>query len=683
MRRYLLFLFLLITFIPNLSNAQTEEKILEEISLSASDPDVFTEDLTAQLELLKPLQKNPLNLNTISEEELQQIFFLSANQINQFFLHRQKSGPFLSVNELQVIPGFTPEVIIQMLPYITVKPSNTLKLSDLRKKSLDNSAWSMFTYSRTLQPAKGYQITDPERSKYLGSPDRLLARFRWSHQDKLLFTLNMKKDPGEPFFAAKQRYGFDYYAGSIYYRNIKQANHLILGDFHVQLGQGLMVWTGPQFGNRNAIAPILQQPIGIRPHTGMTESRFFRGIAASFRKKNFQFIPFLSYKKETAILNHLPDLGWVVTSINYSGLHRTPSEQRNRRTTGIFNAGTSMHWSNLNWKLGLGYLYHQLQYPLQPRPTYYNQYRFRGTTLHQFNAHYQYSFYNLLLYGETAHSIGSGWANYHGLSAGLGRKFSINIRYRHYQPNYQQFFAQSFQAQSNLGNEQGAYLSLAYHPFRKFDWIGSFDYVQFQKPRYRVRLPSEGWLFQSQMSYNWYKKGYLRLRYQYKWFQENFPAESKLQNSIANVLRHQVRLNFQYKLTDNWMLNNQVEGRHFAKDGAYAKKGLLALQDVIWKNPGNPFSANLRLAWFNVDSYDARIYTYERDVLYAFSFPSFFRNGIRAYANLKCRIGKSLEFCGKAAHTHYFGIDEMGSGLDLIAGNQRTDIRVQIRYSWN
>src|SRR5688500_17908598 len=79
-------------------------RIADELIASESDQDETT--LEAQYENLTQLLSNPVDLNKIGVEHLRQFYFLNENQIQQFLKYRVEQGAFLSVYELQAVPGF-------------------------------------------------------------------------------------------------------------------------------------------------------------------------------------------------------------------------------------------------------------------------------------------------------------------------------------------------------------------------------------------------------------------------------------------------------------------------------------------------------------------------------------------------------------------------------------------------
>ena len=65
--------------------------------------------------------------NKTSKEELRELYFLNAYQIDKLLVHIEKNGKLLSYLELQTIAGFDVQTIQNLLPFITIKSSVTTK----------------------------------------------------------------------------------------------------------------------------------------------------------------------------------------------------------------------------------------------------------------------------------------------------------------------------------------------------------------------------------------------------------------------------------------------------------------------------------------------------------------------------------------------------------------------------
>ena len=94
------------------------------------------------------------------------------------------------------------------------------------------------------------------------------------------------------------------------------------------------------------------------------------------------------------------------------------------------------------------------------------------------------------------------------------------------------------------------------------------------------------------------------------------------------------------------------------------------------------YSMNMRFQYFETEGYNSRIYTYENDVLYNYSIPSFFDKGYRIYINISHDFGKKLTIWSKLSSTIYPEKSGMGSGLDAIEGKGKTDLHFEIQYKF-
>jgi hypothetical protein len=93
-----------------------------------------------------------------------------------------------------------------------------------------------------------------------------------------------------------------------------------------------------------------------------------------------------------------------------------------------------------------------------------------------------------------------------------------------------------------------------------------------------------------------------------------------------------------------------------------------------------PVSANLRLQYFETDDYNSRLYAYENDVLYSFSIPVFYEKGYRYYLNINYDLSRKLSAWFRISQTIYPNRSSIGSGLDEINGNRKTEIKLQMIY---
>lgn len=111
-----------------------------------------------------------------------------------------------------------------------------------------------------------------------------------------------------------------------------------------------------------------------------------------------------------------------------------------------------------------------------------------------------------------------------------------------------------------------------------------------------------------------------------------------------------------------------------------AEKGFLGFIDVLCHPPFFLLSCNVRLQYFETGGYHSRLYAYEDDVLYSYSVPPSYGKGFRYYLNIRYDLSKKITAWIRCAETIYPGQKIIGSGLDEIRGNHKTELKLEARY---
>ncbi|SFC20965.1 Helix-hairpin-helix motif-containing protein [Parapedobacter composti] len=680
MRLDKLIITLIAVLLVSVLKAQTEPDIwveqLMELTAEELPEDV---DLSELVERLHYYQNHPIDLNRTDGTELLELQFLPQSFVENLLAYREYTGRFLSVYELQVIDGVEERLLRWLMPYVSVDTRSSLREIGLDSLLRAGRHELMVRYGRTLQQRRGYTITDEARSRYLGSPDQLLVRYRLHLSRDIQFAVNMKKDAGEAFFSGAQRYGFDFYSGSLYVRNQGMLQHAVIGDYALQLGQGAAMWNGLGFGKSAIMHGMARQATGIRPYTSTNEIRFLRGAAATIGSGRFAITPFFSWRRMDGSVSHTADGRAIVTSFGETGLHRTPSEVAGRGAVKQWVYGADVQYRHRQLRIGSAVFHTRLDAEVTAPSQLRNRFVFNGDRLWNTSLYYNYSLHGVYLFGEAAHSLGSGYAFVNGLMASLHPHLSLGLHYRNYRPDYHSFFNQGIAESNTAFNERGFYSGLVYHPSRTVEWVLYADVFRFPWLRYRVDAPSRGIDLFSQFTYTWYKKANVSVRYRFRQREENTSAELQ-HHTVVPVVRQQMRISGQYKVNDVWQMRSRIESSYYRKEAAPLEIGWLVYHDVICKPMNGRWSGNARIAVFNTPSYNSRIYAYENDVLYAGSFPLYHQNGIRTYINLRRRFGRMTDVWLRYALSVYRGTAEIGSGLDTIEGSRRSDVRLQVRW---
>ena len=668
-----------ITLVFAQSDVDTEQ-IIESITENVTEDFDYSE-LTDRLSYY---QKNPINLNKAKREQLQELIFLSPIQINALLQHIKENGNLLDLLELQTIEGYDIETIKNLEKYVSIGVKNSLNNVSLNKLLTKSNHDMLMRYGQLFQDQKGFTIPDSiNRSKYLGSPMRLFTRYRYNYGQHISASLNMEKDAGEQFLSGPDNRGFDFYSGNISILNLGKVSHIVLGDYSLQFGQGLSLWSGLGFGKGAAIITLAKQDLGLRSYTSANESSFFRGTSATIKLNNFSFTPFISYKNVDASLNAIDtnEVNDVVGSLGISGLHRTESELINKNSVSQLVYGSNVQFNAQKFRIGFTGYQTSFGRKFESGKALYNKFEFADKSLTNFSFHYNYSLKNTYFFGEVAHSLGSGYAFLNGMVSSIAPQVSILLLHRNYQKDYHSFFNQAISEASNAVNEKGFYSGIVIKPGSKWELTSYADFFQFPWLKFGVDAPSKGYELFSQLVYSPSKQMKVIGRFKLEERQENDDLENTV-NTLQQVTKQNYRLEINYKINKVFTLRNRLEIVQFQKEQNNAQHGYLMYQDVIYGPLQSKFSGNIRFAIFDTPGFNSRIYAYENDVLYSYSVLAYQNRGLRYYINGRYTLKKGMDFWLRYSLINYINKEVIGSGLDQIDGHIRSDIKFQIRYQF-
>ena len=674
---FILFLFIVEPHIAYAQDGDTDiiEKILDILS---RDP-IDDQDYSDVAERLTYYRKHPIDLNKATKEQLKELIFLSPIQINEILNHSLENGPFINVFELQSIKSLDVESISLLLYF--VKVTLPVPLQDMTFKKLVQKADHdlMIRMGQILEGQAGFsKLANTKEANYQGSASRVLTRYRYNYSNTLAASLNMEKDAGEIFFDSGKNKGFDFYSGNISFRGNGIVKKLLVGDYALQFGQGLVMWSGSSFGKGAGISTIAKQDFGLKPYSSVNESMFLRGTSGTFKYKKISFTPFISKKNLDASLT---DEGKEISTISISGLHRTKSEldNKSRLSSTIYGAHIQLNSKSLT----IGFTSYQTRFslPFGIGKSLYEQYDFVGNSLTNLGLHYDYNYKNTYFFGEMAHSKNGGSASINGIISSLSPKVSLVLMHRRYTKNYHSFFSQAISESSNTVNESGFYSALSLKFDSKWDLFTYSDFFRFPWLKFRVNAPSSGYEIFAQINYRMDKKLKLSSRFKQQVREEN-PEDIIAGSGLETVDKQNYRIEISYSINDRFSLRNRVEMVRYQKGGSKYELGFLNYQDIIYKPLSSKISGNIRFGIFDTESFNSRIYAYENDVLYSYSVPAYQGKGIRFYFNARYTLIRDFDLWLRYSLTSYYDQNTVGSGDDQINGNKRSDIRLQIRYQF-
>ncbi len=664
--------------LSRITYSQVQNEALIEQIIESMAPNLSEEyDYSEITERLNHYRKTPFNINTAAREQLQELFFISAAQVNAIISHREKNGLFIDVLELQSIPGFDPQTLRWLLNFIVVSTPGELKSLSLQKLMTKAEHDLMLRFGRVLEKQSGFYSSNlTEDRAYAGSVMRMFTRYRYNYSNVLLVSLNLEKDAGEALTFKRGYPGFDFYSANILYKGNGLIKKIIAGDYSLQFGQGLGMWAGTGFGKGANLNSIAKQDIGLRPYSSVNEALFMRGFSTTLGLKKISFTPFYSGRRIDASMS---ESRMEISSLQVNGLHRTQTEILNKNTVSQYVYGANLQYNKRDFNSGLTVYHTRFSKPFAGPKSLYQLYNFKGSDLSNISLNYSYTLKNSYFFGEAAHSINSGYAFLNGLISSLAPRVSLVLMYRSYAKNYHSFFNQALAESSNAVNEKGFYSGLSIKFNREWEFYTYADFFRFPWLKFRVDGPSSGYELFAQLNYTPGKLLKLSGRFRQQIKEEN-TEEPGVGLDLAD--KRDLRLELIYKISDDFTVRNRAEAVRYQKGNLNPEFGFLSIQDIIYNPMGSKFSGNIRFAIFETAGFNTRIYTYENDVLYAYSVPAYQGKGTRFYFNCRYTISRKIDLWMRYALTSYEDQETIGSGGDLINGNKRSDIRLQLRLQF-
>lgn len=645
------------------------------------DQDIF--------EKLEIYARNPVNLNKSSFDELEELQLLSPTQISALIDYRAKHGKLISIYELQAVPGFDILTIKNILPFIKV--SGDLDDTQMSLKELFSTGRNQILarWDRVLEQKKGYtELEDDETgSRYLGDPNRFYFRFKHTNDTRLSYGITMEKDPGEEFFTGSNKNGFDFYSAHIFIKKYsKRLKAIAIGDFAASFGQGLVLFSGFGRGKGPDVMAVRRSASTLRAFSSVSEALFYRGggvtlgltdhieltVFGSRRFKDGNLLQPDTLDAEEQVLRF--------SSLQITGLHRTEAEIEDKGGLQETVVGGSLKYQTDHAHIAFNALYTTFDRALSRSPRPYNQFFFSGSRLLNLSTDYSFVYRNFNFFGETAVSDNGGLATLNGLLIGLDRKVNMSLMFRHYEKEYQALNVFPFAEAGGGRNETGLYIGLQIIPNRNWSLQTYYDIFRHPYLRFSADAPSTGYEYLAKLTYRKKRKMEAYIQYRFERKQENVPDPEARIDYLLNRDRTQFRVHFSYNVTSQLTLKSRAEYAFFNNNFEAPSKGFMLYQDIVFKPKDFPLSLTTRYAIYNTDDYDSRIYAYENSILNDFLNPAYYNQGSRFYINLRFTKFRNASLELRYAQTLWENENTIGSGLEEINGNTRSDIRVQAKF---
>ncbi len=592
---YVLILFLMIGLpwrvLANQNGVFTTEDIINDIYYQLTETQQITsEDVLTQL---TQYAAQPLNINTITEQQLSELYFLSATQIDDILLY-VFHHPLVSMEELNLI--------------------NSLSESDIR-------ALQVFTFVGPVQPDKKMHFREVFRYAKHEMTERLDLRnietfesdpvyshfqYKFNYHNRVQMGLALKRPPSGD--ASSLTWGM-----YLQLNEIGCFHTIVGGNYQAHFGQGLVLSNPFHMGKNNYVLNAGMAAEGLKKYTS-TDGQGLHGAGAT----------------ATFAIGD----GNLDASLLYSWTQ--PNDTLNRHSL-----GTNITWRQQQWKIGITIAEHLYSDSVRYyRNMAYNRNYFRGNNQCIAGLNARYNWGKVDLFGEIAAAQNSQW----GFATNIGTRitpisdFGLTLLYRYYSPYFDNILGYGLSESSRINDENGVYLAVEHKRLKNWIFTGYADFFYFEGIKYGIPYyPSWGYDAMADVTWsNTVHTTYIKLRARQK----------------AKISTYSLRLQYTWK-DGPWMLRTQADGNMVTDSVASLTWGAALSQDIHYCFATTPLTLQGRLQVFHATNWNNRIYCYENDVLYAMSNNAIYGQGIRMYMNLRWKIIEQLSLYLRISETLY------------------------------
>jgi len=626
----------------------------------------------------------PLDINTASREELEKLHILTDFQVTSLMSYISEQGPLLSIYELPLVYGYDETLARMMEPLVTFRSTAASRELDGKKPRPNQQL--LFRVSSVLEEQKGYSpapdsvLNANPNARYQGNRMKVLTKYRFRYGKKIEAGYTGEKDAGEPFLSGLNSHGFDFNSAYIRMNDLWKFKSVIAGDFQVRAGQGVVLGSGLAFGKSPDIINIRKKGPALRPYSSTDENRFMRGVAATFEHDGFALTGFASQKKidANAYTDTVDNLKYFSSFLN-GGLHSLPREFEDKDAVKETILGATAHYRGSDFNTGISILqYHYDASYLKSDPA--TIFHFSGQTNTNISGEYTYAGRKLIVFGEAGFSSNGTFAFLNAANLDLHPRVTLALLHRYFDKAFHAQYGNAFTENSYNRNESGIYTGIEILPFPNWKLSGYLDAYSFPFLKNLVSSP-ETYGFDYHLQATFSRKDGINayLRYKHKVKSENVSGDQAGIPLLERAATSHMRFHISYPVAEDLTFSNRVELSAYGKGGEVRENGFLAYHDVLYRPASLPLSLSFRYSMFDTEGYYSRIYTYEHDVLYAFTIPFYYGRGIRTYLNAKWEISRHLDLWLKYALSWYPDRESISSGLNEIPGHRKSDLRVQLR----
>lgn len=662
----------------DLNSFRYQERLLESVLEDSEDSKL--------LDKMEYLRFNPLDLNTATREQLEEVPFMNSLTAKKIIDYRNSNGKLKSKRELLKIDGISQEYYEKIKVFLTAKSSGTDLVKDETGRVLPQKEYYSGNVLRNtdvnirsraqqdLQDRQGYI-----NRNYPGSKIKLYNRFTGLYRGNgfdIGANLTIEKDAGETNYA-------DYYSGYLELKNWKFVKKIIAGDYTLNFGQGLGLWTSLSYSKGSeAVNVVKKNNYEIDSYRSTNEVQFFRGGAANVQLGKYSAFVFYSNNYFDATVDTTFD---EVSSIYFDGYHRTIGEQGRQGSLNEQLIG-GRGFADLGFlRMGVTYWTSRFSKPFSA-DSIKQLFNFSGVRANMLSFDYDLIYKNFNLFGEFARSQSGSIAALGALQITFTKQIEAIFLYRNFPENFAPVHSFGFgENNGNTQNENGFYTGLSIKPFSGLSVDAYFDQFKFPYRTYYNPVPTKGNDFLLNAEYRFAGGLLVYMKYRNKNKEEVRTVTDEFNRDVRKIdNRNQmnVRAGFDFDVSSKVRIRSRYEYVFVKYDNFGGNnKGFLFFTDLkVLVFEG--LSLSTRFILFQTDDYDSRVYEYEEDLRGVMSNTGLYGKGTRWYLMLRYKPFRSAEISAKYSATYYDGVKSIGTGNDMIQGdiNNRFNLGLEILF---
>ncbi|QZT36428.1 helix-hairpin-helix domain-containing protein [Halosquirtibacter xylanolyticus] len=577
---------------------------------------------------LTSLQKwyfNPISINQANRETLLQIPLFNAMDIQTLLDYRQKHGYIYTINELEVLLHLDP-LTSDLLSFLI-----SFHLPNAKKSPRKLKGYSAVTLSNKKRSNK---VSFEGFDKYKKQERLYIEKGKWS-----------LKAIGESDYGETKIF-HDHLSATLQYKG--QKTQWIIGDFKPNYGQGVSFSTSSFFSS-NTPDGIINNVNKIQSHALAEENNFFRGIAITQKVGAFKLIGYYSQKSRDAYIRD-KDTEPFFSSTSSDGIHISQSQIAKHNALEEKAKGAALEYSNKNVKI-IGY-YHNGSYsvPLKKLNAITSEYLPSIDNFNIYGAAYHIYLKKFHLFGEVAWDPYQQIGQIHGIYGAILPHLHTTIGYRSYPITFYAPYGNAYAVHSSCKNEKGPFIINNFEMSRKFKIQNTLSYfneirpidLQDQENKNSMKITTTiNYLKSSSTS--------LQLKHQWKSYHRSYKRNHRAYP--YSYTYQNIRIKGSKEISSKCTINTEFQWTTLQKD-ELSEQGLLGrIYAKILLFPKS--TTYIQAALFDTDSFQSRLFTYEQDLRYNFSCPSYYGKGQHFFILERLELTPWCQISTKIAWTEF------------------------------